>query len=575
MPRNAMQISNIRKLMKLEERGDDELYSIMLQCKQETTQGEQFIRDVKVCPEQALILATGTQLDNLVHFSTNSNNFSILTIDPTFNLGAFDVTPVAYRHLILLNPKTGKPPVFLGPLLIHYRKTFSTYLYFAFTLIGLKPKLACLRAFGTDGEKALHDAFNYCYPNAVHFLCAIHSRRNINDELARRGYEGKTVKIFLQEIFGHRLDSVYCEGLIDSEDSATFDRNLASLKSVWKEREESCTGVTTSFYDWFINNKAAGMKASMLPSVRRAAHLDQSTSFTTNASETLNSMLKMKLNFTKSELSTFVQRMKSFVDDQEANVRSAFCGHSKYILHPHFKHLIISQDDFYALSQQEREAIVQTRMASAIKILNSSECPNLSMAGTSISQSLEELHSPVEVSATQPSSLATQPSSSAMRTSSSAMQPSSSAMRPSSSATQPSSSATQPSSSATQPLSPAMQPSSSATRPSFSAMQPSSSATQPSCLVTQSSSSATRPSFSATQPPSSAKQPSSSLSQPPSSTIQELSVSPSTLYGMHIPQDIIDGIWKKAARLVFTSGSIANVPGGNSSHCLVASTSAE
>ena len=274
MPRNAMQISNIRKLMKLEERGDDELYSIMLQCKQETIQGEQFIRDVKACPEPALILATGTQLDNLVHFSTNSNNFSILTIDPTFNLGAFDVTPVAYRHLILLNPKTGKPPVFLGPLLIHYRKTFSTYLYFAFTLIGLKPKLACLRAFGTDGEKALHDAFNYCYPNAVHLLCAIHSRRNIKDELARRGYEGKTVKIFLQEIFGHRLDSVYCEGLIDSEDSATFDRNLASLKSVWKEREESCTGVTTSFYDWFINNKAAGMKASMLPSVRRAAHLD-------------------------------------------------------------------------------------------------------------------------------------------------------------------------------------------------------------------------------------------------------------------------------------------------------------
>ena len=98
-------------------------------------QGKQVIQDVKACPEPALVLATETQLDDLVQFSTSSKNFSVITIDPTFNLGAFDVTPVAYRHLLLLNPKTGKPPVFLGPLLIHYHKTFSTYLLHICTLL--------------------------------------------------------------------------------------------------------------------------------------------------------------------------------------------------------------------------------------------------------------------------------------------------------------------------------------------------------------------------------------------------------------------------------------------------------
>ena len=96
-------------------------------------------------------------------------------IEPAFNLGASNVTLVAHRHLLLLNPKTGKPPVFLGPLLVHYRKPSSMYLYFAFILIGLKPKLAGLRALVNGGEKPLHNVFHYCYPNAIHLLCTIQS----------------------------------------------------------------------------------------------------------------------------------------------------------------------------------------------------------------------------------------------------------------------------------------------------------------------------------------------------------------------------------------------------------------
>ena len=53
----------------------------------------------------------------------------------------------------------------------------------------------------------------------------------MKDELARRGHKGKTAKLFLHEIFGHNVDSTYFQGLLDSEDSATFDSDLASLKS--------------------------------------------------------------------------------------------------------------------------------------------------------------------------------------------------------------------------------------------------------------------------------------------------------------------------------------------------------
>jgi len=42
--------------------------------------------------------------------------------------------------------------------MIRYNKTFSTYLLFASSLVGLRPELSKLKCFGTDGEEALSDA---------------------------------------------------------------------------------------------------------------------------------------------------------------------------------------------------------------------------------------------------------------------------------------------------------------------------------------------------------------------------------------------------------------------------------
>ena len=97
----------------------------------------------------AFVLARDRQLDDLVRFCTVPTS---LTVDPTFNLGDFDVTPVTYRHLMLESVRYGSCPLFIGPTLVHYKKTFHTYVFFASTLIGLRKGLQRLRAFGTDGE---------------------------------------------------------------------------------------------------------------------------------------------------------------------------------------------------------------------------------------------------------------------------------------------------------------------------------------------------------------------------------------------------------------------------------------
>ena len=82
-----------------------------------------------------------------------------LSIDPAFNLGDFSVTVTSFCNLLLKKQRTGNNPVMIGPMLVHRQKLFSSYHFFASSLVSLKPSLSGLQAFGTDGEECLYNAF--------------------------------------------------------------------------------------------------------------------------------------------------------------------------------------------------------------------------------------------------------------------------------------------------------------------------------------------------------------------------------------------------------------------------------
>lgn len=94
-----------------------------------------FVCKTRPSPELAFVAVRDRQLDDLVRFCTIPEGFSILIADPTFNLSHFDVTPTSYQYWYYLLKVFA--PVFIGSTLIHYRKTFHTYLIFASTVIGL------------------------------------------------------------------------------------------------------------------------------------------------------------------------------------------------------------------------------------------------------------------------------------------------------------------------------------------------------------------------------------------------------------------------------------------------------
>ena len=86
----------------------------MEECKKEQSRADPFIRAVKAAPEAMCVLARDRQLNDMARFCTDDQQFSVVGVDPTFNLGEFSVTVTTYRHLQLIHRQTNKHPVLLG-----------------------------------------------------------------------------------------------------------------------------------------------------------------------------------------------------------------------------------------------------------------------------------------------------------------------------------------------------------------------------------------------------------------------------------------------------------------------------
>jgi len=177
LPKNERQVKSIRKKIKATSgNSKDPLHSVMMMCKDTM---KDFVRTVTGAPDYMVCIASNQTLDNLVRFCTKSSSQpSILTFDPTFS---FEVTISTYKHPLIIfrnpNEHTSKHPNLLGPVLIHQRKQFANYHYFTSTLVGLRPELCQLHAFGTDGEKALVQACHSQFPNAIHLRCWLYFKR--------------------------------------------------------------------------------------------------------------------------------------------------------------------------------------------------------------------------------------------------------------------------------------------------------------------------------------------------------------------------------------------------------------
>lgn len=69
-------------------------------------------------------------------------------------------------------------------------------------MVGLCPSLVNLKAYGTDGEKAISNAFTTQLQQATHLLCFWHVKRDIQRKLHDLGIGEKYAREYIKEIFG-------------------------------------------------------------------------------------------------------------------------------------------------------------------------------------------------------------------------------------------------------------------------------------------------------------------------------------------------------------------------------------
>ena len=184
-----------------------------------------FVRKVDNSSDPCVVLASNQQLLDVERFCTNPAKVSVLGVDATFNFGRFYVTLTTYRHL-LLRTKENCHPVRIGPTLLHHRKEAGSYYELASTMVKLHAPSQNILVYGADGEKALSEGFGRPLPFALHLMCDIHMRDNIDSKLSQLGIRAPVSEEYRADIFGKNIGSIRIPGLIDASNPAEFDAKM-------------------------------------------------------------------------------------------------------------------------------------------------------------------------------------------------------------------------------------------------------------------------------------------------------------------------------------------------------------
>ena len=277
LPRNRQQAYNIAKHQKAE----DPLYSLIIDGHNLQQGQDQIVREVKLAPEPCVVMGMDYQIADLDVFCTHPDHHCKLGVDPTFDLGHFNLTVTIQAGTT--SEIQWKVANILGPLFLHYRKTFSCYHSFASGLLGLNKNPSNICAFGTDGEVALIDAFRQQCQSAVHLMCFNHCRENVKRKLRELNVPPLVASDYIFDIFGGQCGTTFVEGLVDTDSEGDFDRKLAEFKDIWNPQ----------FFEYFLRNKATVFKESMIRPVRvKAGSRNPPEQYHNNAPQCINNVIK-------------------------------------------------------------------------------------------------------------------------------------------------------------------------------------------------------------------------------------------------------------------------------------------
>lgn len=159
------------------------------------------------------VLGFDWQLQDVVTCCNDPGKNSIFGVDPTFNLGKFNVTVTTYSNLKVVDRVTRAHPTMIGPLLLSQKKTFESYNHFFTKIVSLNKETREILAFGTDGEEELFRAMRYTFPHAIHLRCFSHFKDNCKHQLRSSSVPEIEQNELIFDIFGRRIGETWEQGM--------------------------------------------------------------------------------------------------------------------------------------------------------------------------------------------------------------------------------------------------------------------------------------------------------------------------------------------------------------------------
>ena len=327
-------------------------------------------------PNDLWVLGTKVMCNDLGRFTSSDRLSHPICVDPTFNMGQFEVTPVVYKHLFLTSKRTGKTPVFLGPTMIHHSKDFQTYKVLSSTCVSSCKGLEKAKGYITDGEDALDKAWRTEIPKARHLRCMKHFESNCKQKLNSIGIkEGKQQKFFLGKVFGELNEN---NGIVDGENKSDVKSRLKKCKLELDDKEIHLLQKNENYvpkFSQYIEDRQDIISKSMSLKARRKAHMPVDEKGTplrpyTNSSESMNNVMSQAKNdflrynnkgknenLSKLE---FVRHVFEEIHEREMReLKLALCGLSdEYRLNKTAEHLQVPIDTWFDWSEYQREDYV-------------------------------------------------------------------------------------------------------------------------------------------------------------------------------------------------------------------------
>ena len=194
-----------------------------------------------------------------------------------------------------------------------------------------------------------------------HLTCFIHVRRNLKEKLSECHIPIDLSQKILDDVFGKKLGGVFIEGIVDASDDRDFQSKLEALRQSWQNSALPSEANLERFIDYFMAHKASVIRDTMLRSVREESGLGCPPDiFTTNASESINAMLKQKVDYKRNELPAFIDKVKELVQEQQREVERAVIRRGKYQFRERYRYLEVAESKWFAMnSEQSRKHLFQ------------------------------------------------------------------------------------------------------------------------------------------------------------------------------------------------------------------------